>query len=77
MECVRQTMRATELAGFIDLPLSLRGSSVEIIVLPVMDKIDVEEKPNYKCNLGFWNGPELPESFFDPLPEEDLQAWGL
>ena len=20
---------------------------------------------------------ELPESFFDPLPEEELQAWGL
>jgi len=29
-----------------------------------------------KRNLGFLSGPSLPDSFFDPLPEEDLQAWG-
>ena len=32
-----------------------------------------------KRQLGFLKDklPSLPESFFDPLPEEDLQAWGL
>ena len=30
-----------------------------------------------KRKLGFLSGPPLPDSFFDPLPEEDLQAWGL
>ena len=32
-----------------------------------------------KRQLGFLKDklPPLPESFFDPLPEEDLQAWGL
>jgi len=32
-----------------------------------------------KRQLGFLKEkiPSLPDSFFDPLPEEDLQAWGL
>jgi hypothetical protein len=33
--------------------------------------------PNYALKLEFLDGPPLPDSFFDPLPEEDLQAWGL
>jgi len=35
------------------------------------------EKP--KRQLGFLKDkvPPLPDSFFDPLPEEDLLAWGL
>ena len=35
------------------------------------------QKP--KRQVGFLKDklPPLPESFFDPLPEEDLQAWGL
>jgi len=32
-----------------------------------------------KRRLGFLKDkvPTLPDSFFDPLPEEDLQSWGL
>ena len=32
-----------------------------------------------KRQLGFLKDkiPALPDSFFDPLPEEELQAWGL
>jgi len=32
-----------------------------------------------KRQLGFLKDkvPTLPDSFFEPLPEEDLQAWGL
>ena len=32
--------------------------------------------PRPKCLLGFVKGT-LPDSFFDPLPEEETQAWGL
>ena len=39
--------------------------------------INLEEKPNYKCRIGFLDIPPLPESFFEPLPEEELEAWGL
>ena len=27
--------------------------------------------------IGFAKGAEVPDSFFEPLSEEDLQAWGL
>ena len=38
---------------------------------------DVTEPQKHGILLGFLKGivPELPESFFDPLLEEDLQAW--
>ena len=28
-------------------------------------------------NIGFLSGPPLPDSFFEPLPEEELELWGL
>ena len=36
------------------------------------------DKPK-KRELGFVKGtvPDLPDSFFDPLPEEELELWGL
>ena len=30
-----------------------------------------------KLRFDFVDVPPLPDSFFDPLPEEELQAWGL
>jgi len=30
-----------------------------------------------KRKFDFISAPPLPDSFFDPLPEEELQAWGL
>jgi hypothetical protein len=47
-------------------------------VLPIEEDMPEEPKPQ-KRPLGFLKGivPPLPDSFFDPLPEEDLQAWGL
>ncbi|MCL1906936.1 MAG: type II toxin-antitoxin system prevent-host-death family antitoxin [Propionibacteriaceae bacterium] len=32
--------------------------------------------PPVQRELGFFPGA-LPDSFFDPLPEEELKAWGL
>lgn len=34
------------------------------------------QKPG-KRPIGFAKGAEVPASFFEPLPEEDLQLWGL
>ena len=75
MEYLRQTIGSTELSGIFDLPPALRDKTVEVIILPVQN--DVEGKTGFKCQLGFLDIPPLPDSFFDPLPEEDLQAWGL
>ena len=33
--------------------------------------------PKAKRTLGFAKGAEVPDSFFEPLSEEDLRAWGL
>ena len=30
-----------------------------------------------KRKLGFVDVPPMPDSFFDPLPDEELEAWGL
>jgi hypothetical protein len=51
---------------------------VRVIILPEEDSIPIEATPQKRC-LGFLKDkvPPLPESFFDPLPEEDLRAWGL
>ena len=39
------------------------------------DPVANTSKPTRK--IGFLNGPPLPDSFFDPLPEEELELWGL
>ena len=75
MEYLRQTMNGAELSKFLTLPMTLQNRRVQVIVLP--DEDNIQEKPNGKLKLGFMPGPPLPDSFFDPLPEEDLQAWGL
>lgn len=77
MDYVRQTMSSADLSAFIELPPTLRDTKVEIIVLPV--DTDVASKPKKKFQLDILKGkvPPLPDSFFDPLPEEELKAWGL
>ena len=35
------------------------------------------EATKTKRILGFVDVPPLPDSFFDPLPEEELELWGL
>jgi len=77
MDYVRKTVSGAELNNFINLPLSLRNRRVEIIVLPVETAMPEKQKGKV-CRIGCYpNLPELPGSFFEPLPEEDLKAWGL
>ncbi|MCL1884400.1 MAG: hypothetical protein FWF81_11715 [Defluviitaleaceae bacterium] len=47
------------------------------VMLVFGEAVVTAEKP--KRQLGFLKDklPPLPDSFFDPLPEEDLKAWGL
>ena len=60
----------------VDEPIIPEGSELIITVLG-SNAGEITEKPNYRCNIGFAKGAEVPDSFFEPLPEEDLQAWGL
>jgi prevent-host-death family protein len=43
---------------------------------PVVKLVPVEEAPR-KRQIGIWKGEfEVPDSFFDPLPDDELEAWG-
>ena len=79
MDYVRQTVNSSSLYNLFDIPLQLRDKDVDVIILPATNETEKksENKEKQKINLGFVKGPSLPDSFFDPLPEEELQAWGL
>ena len=76
MEFTRQIVNGSILNSLIPLPSSLCSRKVEVIVLPAEDNL-IDQAPSYKYNVGFAKGSEIPKSFFEPLSEEDLQAWGL
>jgi len=76
MEYVSQTIVSSALNGIIEIPPALRNKTVQLIILPVDSAILEQSKPK-KRPLGFAKGAEVPDSFFEPLPDEDLQAWGL
>ena len=77
MEYIRQTIGSDILSGIIDIPKSLSGKKVEVLILSVEDDDNTPEKPNYALRLGFAKGAEIPDSFFEPLSEEELLLWGL
>jgi len=76
MDYVRQTVSSDELSGIFNLPPTLRNTTVEVIILPVQkEKSEDTDDSKSGIKFGFMPGPSLPDSFFDPLPEEDLQEW--
>ena len=77
MDYLRQTIDSAELSSFFDLPQALRNKKVDVIILPAEGNLP--EKPKREIRFGFLKDkvPPLPDSFFDPLPEEELQLWGL
>ena len=75
MEYVRKTIDSTVLYNLFDIPPALRDKMVEVIIIPAESSGGEETKQ--KLQLGFVEGPPLPESFFDPQPEEELLSWGL
>ncbi|MCL1816879.1 MAG: hypothetical protein FWG43_04685 [Clostridiales bacterium] len=78
MEYISKTISSSELSGIFEIPPTLRNRKVQVIILPADETIQEQPKPK-KRQLGFLKEivPPLPDSFFDPLPEEDLQAWGM
>ena len=76
MEFFRQTIASAELSGIFEIPPSLRNRKVQVIILPAEETTAEQPKPK-KRQLGFAKGAEIPDSFFEPLSEEELQAWGL
>jgi len=74
MEYLRQIIDSDKLHNVFDLPLTLRNKSVEVIILPVGG--ETEQPLVRKRQLGFVKCiPTLPDSFFEPLPEEELRLW--
>ena len=55
-------------------PLPISENCEVLIVFSEPVNID---KPKAERQLGFAKGAEIPDSFFEPLSEEDLQLWGL
>jgi len=78
MDYISKTMSSSELSAIFEIPPALRNRKVQVIVLPAEDTVQ-ELTKSPKRKLGFLKDiiPPLPDSFFDPLPEEDLQAWGM
>jgi hypothetical protein len=64
---------------FTPIGASARITGRRRVIMTVLDEPVPEEPKPLKRPLGFLKDkvPPLPDSFFDPLPEEDLQAWGL
>ena len=75
MEYIRQEIAANKLADIFDIPQAFHSKKAEVIILFPDDS---KEMPTVnKRPIGFAKGADVPDSFFEPLSEEDLQLWGL
>ena len=72
---------------FLRQAVRSQGIPFEISSISNSDAVQAMQKPDKKAtkeqrreiNFGFLKDkvPPLPDSFFDPLPEEELQAWEM
>jgi len=76
MEYIRQVVTGDKLADIFDIPQAFRKKKADVIILFSDDYVDKIQKSD-KRPIGFAKGAEVPDSFFEPLPEEELQLWGL
>jgi hypothetical protein len=76
MEYIRQVVGGDKLATVFDIPQMLRNKKAEVIIL-FSDELSEEAAKTNKRPIGFAKGAEVPDSFFEPLPEEELQLWGM
>ena len=64
--------------GAIQLP---EGKRVIVTIFEESRDIEIDKKStsnqSKKRNIGFLDGPPLPDCFFDPLSEEELELWSL
>ena len=60
-------------------PIPIQGHYEVIITFIQPIPVQQVETTKREIKLGFLKDklPPLPDSFFEPLPEEELQLWGL
>jgi predicted oxidoreductase (fatty acid repression mutant protein) len=75
MEYIRQVAAGDKLSDIFDIPQAFHSRMAEVIIL-FSDEHETVQKTT-KRPIGFAKGAEIPDSFFEPLSDEDLQLWGL
>ena len=60
-------------------PIPVQGMYEVVITFLEPIAGEINKTPKSEIKLGILKGkvPPLPDSFFEPLPEEELQLWGL
>jgi len=76
MEYLRQVVGGDKLSAVFDIPQMFRNRKAEVIILFSEEFSEDISKTN-KRPIGFAKGAEIPDSFFEPLPEDELQLWGM
>lgn len=76
MEYIRQVIGGDKLATIFDIPQMFRNRKAEVIIL-FSDEFSEDIPKTNKRPIGFAKGAEVPNSFFEPLPEEELKLWGM
>ena len=77
MQAIKAVYDGSSFTPIEPVPVQGQYEVVITFIEPIINKTD--KKPNRALKLGFLKDkvPPLPDSFFDPLPEEDLELWGL
>ncbi|MCL2224736.1 MAG: hypothetical protein FWB96_07200 [Defluviitaleaceae bacterium] len=76
MNYIRQVVGGDKLANVFDIPQMFRNRKAEVIIL-FSEELSEETPKATKRPIGFAKGAEVPDSFFEPLPEEELELWGM
>lgn len=76
MEYIRQVVSGDKLATIFDIPQTFHNRKAEVIIL-FSDEFPEDISKTSKRPIGFAKGAEVPDGFFDPLPEEELKLWGM
>jgi hypothetical protein len=70
MDSIRKIIKPEGRRISIELPLNMASKTVEVIILPV------EETPVKRAYGSAKGMGSVPDTFFEPLPEEFLKAFG-
>ena len=64
MDYIHQIINSNKLDGIFDLPVSLKGKTVEVIILPVpaaIEKTNTNKKTSFGCLKEYANTALIPE----------------
>lgn len=76
MNYYTETMHGRELRNVLNLPEELENTRIQVIIIPA-PITETKTMQTGKRRLGFMPGPPIPESFFEPISDEELDSWGL